>query len=299
MPVGLRGAGDGQAQVAARQQHAYGVTGRRRRQRRAGVVVGEDRRVAVAVLGVAERALLTEADAVAVAGAGDEQRRRGRSPRGERPGREQGRQQQRPGCAAAVTATLAGSWWGAGPRVDKLEAMDAEPAWRMHGGARERAPRLRPVRRVLGGGGRQVRVRHPGRGNTRPQRITRRLIGVLHPCSPRAGRGLHGRHVRAAHRTRGRVPRNARPGSHQPRHGRRRRLPRSGAARRPDRSRRPRAHAQGIPPVHRPRRGDAPDHEVERARHEPGDHPRGRAQGLQARRVREARARPIWSCPRT
>ena len=79
------------------------------------------------------------------------------------------------------------------------------------------------------------------------------------------------------------------PGRDEPRHRDRRRLPRPRAARRPDRPGRPRADAQGDPPVHRPRRALAADHEVERARHEPGDHPRGRPQGLQGRRVREAR----------
>ena len=42
-----------------------------------------------------------------------------------------------------------------------------------------------------------------------------------------------------------------------------------------------------------------PDHEVERARQRARHHPRGRPQGVQGRRVREARRRPTSSCPRT
>ena len=42
-----------------------------------------------------------------------------------------------------------------------------------------------------------------------------------------------------------------------------------------------------------------PDREVERAGLEPGDHPRGRPQGVQGRGVREARRRRTSSSPRT
>ena len=140
-----------------------------------------------------------------------------------------------------------------------------------------------------GGRGGQVRVRDPRRGDARPQPVAGELLGLLHPCSTRAGRGLHGRHVRAPHRTRRRLPRHARPGRHEPRHGHRRRLPGPRAARRAHRPGRPRADAQGVPSVHRPRRAVPAHHQVERARREPGDHPRGRAQGLQGGRVREAR----------
>ena len=42
------------------------------------------------------------------------------------------------------------------------------------------------------------RVRHPGRGDARPQRVARRLVDRVRPRPPRAGRRLHGRHVRAA-----------------------------------------------------------------------------------------------------
>ena len=56
------------------------------------------------------------------------------------------------------------------------------------------------------------------------------------------------------------------PGRDEPRHRGRRRLPRPRPARRADRAGRPRADAQGVPPVHRPRRAHAADHEVERPR---------------------------------
>ena len=46
-------------------------------------------------------------------------------------------------------------------------------------------------------------------------------------------------------------------------------------------------------------RRDAPDHQVERAPVRPGDHPRGRAQGVQARRGARSPAPRTSSCPRT
>ena len=97
----------------------------------------------------------------------------------------------------------------------------------------------------------------------------------------------------------GRLPRHARPGRAQPGHRRRGRVPRPCAARGAHRPGRPRADAQGVAPVHRPAAGDAPDHEVERARAGPGrSSPRSCA-----RRSRWPRARspapPTSSFPRT
>ena len=145
--------------------------------------------------------------------------------------------------------------------------------------------RLRALPR---GRGRSPCLRHPGRGDARSQPLARSFVDRVRPGSPRTGRGVHGRRVRAPHRARGRLPRHARPGRAEPRHRGRRR----DAGPRPAR----RAHgpagagvdAQGVPPVRRPRRGHAPDHEVERPRELAGDHPRGRAQGVSRRRVREA-----------
>ena len=102
--------------------------------------------------------------------------------------------------------------------------------------------------------GRQVRVRHSGRGNARPERVAGRSTVSVHPRSPRAGRGVHGRRVRAAHRPGGRLSGDARARSDEPGHSGGRRIPGSRSSRRSDRSVRPRAHAQGIAPVHRPHR---------------------------------------------
>src|SRR5215213_8559268 len=41
-----------------------------------------------------------------------------------------------------------------------------------------------PVRGVPGGGGGRVRLRDPGRGDARPQRVARRLLCRLHPGAP-------------------------------------------------------------------------------------------------------------------
>src|SRR4051794_27508308 len=63
----------------------------------------------------------------------------------------------------------------------------------------ELAQGVGPVRGVPGGGGRQVRLRHPGRGDFGPERIPAGLVRVLRAGAPRAGRGVHGRHVRPPH----------------------------------------------------------------------------------------------------
>ena len=147
----------------------------------------------------------------------------------------------------------------------------------------------RRLRGVPGSRGRQARVRDSGRGDARPERVAVALLDRVHPGPARAGRRLHGRRLGPPHRTRRGLPRNARPGRAQPRDRGRGRLPRPRSARGAHRPGRPRAHAQGVAPVHRPAAGDAPDHEVERSRAGRGDHPRGGAQGVQGRRGREAR----------
>ena len=148
---------------------------------------------------------------------------------------------------------------------------------------------IRRLRRVPRGRGRQARLRHPGRGDAGPQRVAGALLDRVRPGAPRAGRRLHGGRLRPPDRSRRRLPRNARPGRAEPGHRGRGRLPRPRAAGRAHRPGRPRAHAQGVAPVHRPGAGDAADHEVERAAGRRGDHPRGRPQGVQGRRGGEAR----------
>ena len=121
----------------------------------------------------------------------------------------------------------------------------------------------------------------------------------LRPRAPRAGRRLHGRRLRPAHRQARRLPRHARPRRHQPRHGHRRRQPRQRAAGRAHRPGRARRHAQGDAPVHRHRRDAAPHDQVEHAHPRPAHDRRGGAQGVLRGRRGEARARRTSSCPRT
>ena len=148
---------------------------------------------------------------------------------------------------------------------------------------------VRPVRRVPGGRGGQVRLRHPRRGDARPERIPAGLLDHVHPGSPRAGRGLHGRHVRPPDRARRRLPGHARPGRHEPRDRGGRRVPRPLAARRADRPGGPAADAQGVPPAHRRRLDVQADHQVEHPPERGRRDPRGRAQGVQGRPGAQAR----------
>ena len=85
---------------------------------------------------------------------------------------------------------------------------------------------------------------------------------------------------------------HARARRDEPRDRHRGRVPGPLAARRADRPGRPRAHAQGVPPVHRRRLAHEAGDEVERARQRAPHHPRGRAQGVQGRPGPEARPDP-------
>ena len=89
------------------------------------------------------------------------------------------------------------------------------------------------------------------------------------------------------------------PGCAEPRHRGRRRVPRPRAARRAHRPARAGVDAQGVPPVRRPRRGHAPDHEVERARRaRRRSSPRSCARRSASPSPRSP-ARRTSSCPRT
>ena len=110
-----------------------------------------------------------------------------------------------------------------------------------------------------------------------------------HHDPPRAGRGVHGRRLRAAHGPRGGGHGHARAGRHEPPDRHRRRLPRSRARRRDHRPGVVRQAPQGGPPGRRRRRHVPAGDEVERAdRADPG-HPGDRAQGVPGRDAREAR----------
>ncbi len=138
------------------------------------------------------------------------------------------------------------------------------------------------------GRGRPLRLRHSGRGDARSQRGARRLGYRVRPGAARAGRCVHGRHVRAADALGRRLPRHARAGRHEPRDRRRRRVPGPLADGRAHRPGRPRADAQGVASVHRRRLDAAADHQVQHAAELLSCDPGGRAQGVQGRRGAEA-----------
>ena len=98
---------------------------------------------------------------------------------------------------------------------------------------------------------------HPRRPRGRPARPPRH-----HP--PRAGRRVHGRRLRPAHRALRRRDGDARPGRHEPRHRHRGRVPRPGADGRDHRPDGHRQGPQGVAPVRRhpadARAGDEVDH---------------------------------------
>ena len=122
--------------------------------------------------------------------------------------------------------------------------------------------------------------------NARPQRVARRLEPQVRPGASRAGRCVHGRHVRGL-TSAGVCLGTLGPGATNLITASR---TRSWTARRWSRYRpgRPRA-AQGVPPVPRHRQYAEADHQVQHAA-VPARHPRGGPQGVQGRAGAEAGA---------
>ena len=154
---------------------------------------------------------------------------------------------------------------------------------------RDRSPAPHPLPRA---GGRALRLRRARRGDARPERRPPRLAHPLRPGPPRAGGGLHGGRLGAAHRPGGRLPGDPRARRDEPHHGPGRREPRPGARGGDHRPARARPPPQGVPPVRRHRGGVPALHEVEHADRDGRGHPRGRAEGLQGRPGGEARGVP-------
>ena len=162
------------------------------------------------------------------------------------------------------------------------------------------ADRRRPPRRVPRGRGLRVRLLGPRRGDDgHPRRAQPADPDPPRHDPPRAGRRVHGRCPRPADRPRRGRDGDPRAGRDQPRHRRRRRLPRPRADGRDHRPDGLGQAPQGGPPGRRHRPDVRPGHEVEHAGRAGRRDPRDRPQGVPGRRAGEARARPTSSCPRT
>ena len=150
------------------------------------------------------------------------------------------------------------------------------------------AHRRPAARRVPRERGRAVRVRAPGGGEPPPDRRARRLADPVRHHARRAGRRVHGRHLRRADRQGGRLHGDAGPGGDQPAARRGRRAARLASARGDHRAGGPRSPLQGVASGRRPR-VPVPARD-EMGRH--GDAARRRArdgaEGVQAGRDRAA-----------
>ena len=136
--------------------------------------------------------------------------------------------------------------------------------------------------------GSRIHLRHSGRGKYRHHGCAARQQHQVRHHASRAGRGVHGRRVRAADGQGGRVHVDAGSGCDQPDHGGRRRQ----HGPRPDRRHcgpgRDNAFAQGKPPDTRPGQPFYADHQVQHADSRSGDRAGNRAQGVQGRTDRKA-----------
>ena len=203
-------------------------------------------------------------------GAGAGRGRPSRSPAGSR---DPGRCDARPGCDTRTTRRHPQS------RSDG----DRPP--------QESRARGRALRRVPRERGRRVRVRHPRRGDARPQRGARRaprtitFIPVRHEQGAAFMADAYGRLTGKARRlpghARARAPPTWPPASATPTSTRRPLVALTGQVELA-------GHAQGDPPVHRHGRDAAADDQVERARPRPAHDRRGGAQGVQRGGRREA-----------
>ena len=150
------------------QQHAHALVRIQAPDRGVRVVVAEDVPVAAAVEREPVGAVLAHPHAVAEARAADRELRRGATavPAGSRQTRAKARVRRkvRARMSPWLTATLA--------RHDRRGEVSGNGA-----------QGVGPVRGVPGGRGGQVRLRDPGGGDARPQRVARQLLCRLHPGS--------------------------------------------------------------------------------------------------------------------